>query len=98
MKALALLLISSLLPAQKPGARQTQPAKPEWVLTFDDEFDGAELDLSHWSPHDPWGHVRDRELQGWAPDAIEIGGGQMHLAARRTTGARPVRYDGKDRE
>lgn len=87
-----LLLIAALSPAQAPKP------DPNWVLTFDDEFNGAELDLLHWSPHDPWGRVRDRQLQGFAPEAVTVSGGQLHLTARRTTEAKPVRYDGADRE
>jgi beta-glucanase (GH16 family) len=86
MRFLVLLLISS-------GAFAQQP-----VLTFADEFNGNQLDLSKWVPHDPWGQVRDRQLQAWAPESIEVSGGQLHLTAQRTTRAKPVRYDGRDRE
>lgn len=90
MKALPLLLIPLVLLAQKPEAG--------WVPTFADEFNGTELDLLHWSPHDPWGHERDRQLQGWAPESVSVSGGQLHLIAQRTSEERPVRYDGKGRE
>jgi beta-glucanase (GH16 family) len=79
VKALPLLLICSLLLAQKP-ADKTSP----WVLTFSDEFDGAELDLAKWSPHEPGGPARDRQLQMWSVDGITVSGGQLHLIARRT--------------
>lgn len=98
MGPLPLLLICSLLLAQKPGPKPEATDKdPNWVLTFDDEFNGAELDLLHWSPHDPWGKVRDRQLQAFAPDSVSVGGGQLHLVAQRTTEAKPVRYDGEGR-
>lgn len=72
VNALPLLLIPALLLAQKPH-------DGNWVLTFADEFDGAELDLAKWSPHEPGGQARDAH-----PEAITIGGGQLHLTARRT--------------
>jgi len=70
MKAWILLLAASISLAQKP--------QDNWVLTFADEFDGAELDLAKWSPHEPGGQARDAH-----PEAISIGGGQLHVTARR---------------
>lgn len=90
MNPLFLLLIPLLLTAQKPDSG--------WVLTFADEFNGSELNLLHWAPHDPWDRERDRQLQAWTPDAVSVSGGQLHLVARRTDEARPARYDGKQRE
>lgn len=99
MNPLPVLLISSLLLAQKPAPQpQTTDSNANWILTFADEFNGSEPDLSRWVPHDPWGQARDRQLQAWVPDAVSISGGQLHLIATRTTEARPVRYDGKERE
>ena len=89
MDPLPLLLISSLLLAQKP-VRQTPATdiNTDWILTFDDDFNGSELDLAKWAPHDPWGQVRDRQLQAWTLDSIALGGGQLHLVATRTTEAK----------
>jgi beta-glucanase (GH16 family) len=64
-KLLLLLSLSPLLLSQNENAG--------WVLTFDDEFNGADLDLSRWVPHDPLGHVR-------APEAVALRGGQLHIA------------------
>jgi beta-glucanase (GH16 family) len=75
MKTLLLLLsISTLALCQKAG----KPAG-NWVLTFDDEFEGTELDLTRWTPHDPWQHSYER-----APGAITVSGGQLHIAAQGT--------------
>jgi beta-glucanase (GH16 family) len=71
MKALTLLLAASIALAQKPHDNN-------WVLTFADEFDGAELDLAKWSPHEPGGQARDAH-----PEAITVSGGQLHVTARR---------------
>jgi beta-glucanase (GH16 family) len=73
MKALTLLLAASIALAQKPAEKSSA-----WVLTFADEFDGAELDLAKWSPHEPGGQARDAH-----PDAITQSGGQLHVTARR---------------
>jgi beta-glucanase (GH16 family) len=69
MKTLLLFLsLSTLLSAQKePG---------NWALTFDDEFNGGELDLARWVPHDPFLHVRQ-------PEAVSLSGGQLRILARR---------------
>ena len=90
MRLSPLLLICASLLAQKP--------QTDWVMTFDDEFDGSELDLGRWSPHDPFGHARDGQIQAFAPEAVSVSGGQLHLKAQATTEAKPVRDDGKDRE
>jgi beta-glucanase (GH16 family) len=74
MKTLLLLSLSPLLFAQTENGN--------WTLTFDDEFNGAELDLSHWVPHDPGGRMRDRQLQTYAPDAVAVNGGQLHIVAQ----------------
>ncbi len=63
----------ALLLAQKPVDKSFP-----WALTFSDEFDGTELDLARWSPHEPGGQARDAH-----PEAITIGGGQLHVTARR---------------
>ncbi len=43
----------------------------------------------------PW----DRQLQAYAPEALTVSGGQLHIVARRAAANQlPVRYDGKDRE
>ena len=63
MKLLPLLAIAVALLAQ--SARKATPPNPGGygTLTFDDEFNGGQLDLSLWSPHDPWNQTRDRQLQ-----------------------------------
>jgi len=66
LKTLLLFLsLSPLLFAQKENG--------SWAPTFDDEFNGAELDLSRWVPHDP-------RAPSHAPEAVTVNGGQLHLA------------------
>ncbi len=87
MKTLSLLLlVSASLAAQN------------WIPTLADDFNGTALDLSLWTPHDPFGLTRDRELQAYTGDAVTVSGGQLHIAARRVPAGQPVKYDGKDRE
>ena len=75
MKTLPLLLSLSALSL-------AQNEKGNWALTFDDEFNGSELDLSRWTPHDPGGRVRDRQLQTYEPEAVAVSGGQLHIVAQ----------------
>jgi beta-glucanase (GH16 family) len=64
---------------QDPGTRI-----PGWVLKFADEFNGAALDYSKWSPHPP-GKLLVGGSQTWVPDAISLSGGEAHLVARKTS-------------
>jgi beta-glucanase (GH16 family) len=68
--------------------------KPDWVLTFSEEFDGKELTFPKWTPHDPWGHERNREGQAYVPEAIEVKDGAARIVARRERAS----YDGRERE
>jgi beta-glucanase (GH16 family) len=74
-----------------PGLAQQ---KPGWKLTFQDEFDGARLDLSKWNPQDPWGKVRNRELQAYVKDAFEVRDGILRVKAEK----RAAEYDGAARQ
>jgi beta-glucanase (GH16 family) len=62
-----LLLFASILLAQSPAP----------IPTFADEFNGRELDLSRWSPHEP----RARAQAGGAIDGngVEVKGGQLRI-------------------
>jgi beta-glucanase (GH16 family) len=68
--------------------------KPGWKLTFHDEFDGASLDLSQWNPQDPWGKVRNGELQAYVADAFAVHDGILHIQADKRT----ADYDGSPRQ
>ncbi len=74
-------------------ALSAQNAGPKWVLTFSDEFNGKELDLSKWAPHDPAGRQRDFEVQAYVQSAITESGGSAHIVADRGE----AEYDGQNR-
>jgi beta-glucanase (GH16 family) len=67
-----LLLLLSI-----PPHLLSQKQAGNWVLTFAEEFNGPELDLARWSPHDPLGKAHT-----FAPEAVALSGGQLHLAAK----------------
>jgi beta-glucanase (GH16 family) len=51
-------------------------AQTPWVLTFSEEFDGRELDLKKWTPHDL------ANGKAYPIDAAQVSGGMLHLAAK----------------
>jgi hypothetical protein len=60
----AFLLIALLVSAQKGPL-------------FSDEFNGGELDLAKWVPHDPWADAR-------TPDLASVSAGELHLRQGQT--------------
>lgn len=82
--ALLALLCMPCLAQQKPG----------WTLTFQDEFDSPKLDLTKWNPQDPWGKVRNNELQAYVKDAFTTRDGILHITAQK----RAAPYDGASRQ
>jgi beta-glucanase (GH16 family) len=69
-----LLLVSCVLFGQKGTAPNPTAG---WDLTFSDEFNGAELDLTKWVPHEP-------TAKAYISEAVEVSGGQLHIGARST--------------
>src|ERR1700722_1842864 len=90
MKTFVLTLLSAWFAA---AALASPVDKPGWKLTFDDEFDGAKLDLTKWNPNDPWGWERNQELQAYVPDAFTVAGGILRITAEK----RDAFYAGKQR-
>jgi beta-glucanase (GH16 family) len=68
--------------------------KPGWKLTFHDEFDGASLDLTKWNPQDPWGRVRNNELQAYVKDAFAVRDGTLRIVGEK----RAAEYGGAMRQ
>ncbi len=69
-------------------AQVSAPGK-EWTLVFADEFEGSVLDLTRWSPHDPFGNKRIGELARAVPEAITVSDGQAMISARHEGGEPP---------
>lgn len=63
-----LLLISASLAAQSR------------TPVFDEEFNGALLDLSRWTSHEPQPGVPNPRVHTWLPEAVTLSGGQLHIA------------------
>ena len=82
------LLTVSCAFAQKPATGS------DWVLTFSEMFEGKELSFPKWTPHDPWGHERNREGQAYVPEAISVEEGTARIVAQRKVAS----YDGMQRE
>ena len=92
MKTISVLvLISCISPIAAVAAQKAD--RPGWKLTFQDEFNGMVLDLAKWTPADPWGRERNRELQAYVKDAFEVRDGVLHIKAER----REAIYDNKPR-
>lgn len=80
---LALVFLAAFIPASRA-------ASDDWLMTFDDEFNGSDIDFLHWTPHDPSGQERHRELEAYLPSNVRFGDGSAHLIARREQ----AHYDG----
>tara|TARA_R110000850_G_scaffold9033_28_gene33396 strand:+ start:3709 stop:4488 length:780 start_codon:yes stop_codon:yes gene_type:complete len=63
----------------------------QWELSFVDEFDGSKLDYDRWMPKDPWGSVRNDELQGYVLKAFHQEGGILKIRCEDE----PSFYDGQ---
>ncbi len=83
-RRIGIVLLAALAPASRAAT------DPDWILTFRDEFNGSDIDFLHWTPHDPSGEERNRELQAYMPANVQFGGGSAHLIARREKAT----YDG----
>jgi len=71
------VLVALALAQKTPVPKPLPPAFDEanWVLSFSDQFEGGELDLAKWTPHDLAGR------KAYSADAVQIAGGQLQIAA-----------------
>ena len=63
-------------------------------MTFSDEFGGGALEFPKWSPHDPWGHERNLEVQAYTPESLELRDGVLRVVAKHGK----ANYDGHARD
>ena len=99
MPAVLLLLFLSLtIPARGEDSHaptvEGGKLRPGWELAFHDDFDGKTLDYDKWTPKDPWGVVRNDELQGYWIKAFHPADGSLKIEAEYE----PSFYDGAKRE
>lgn len=92
----ALFLLAAALPlhGQQGNTDSSNAAKPGWELAFSDDFDGSKLDYDKWTPKDPWGVVRNDELQGYVVKAFRSEDGILKIRCEDE----PSYYDGAKRE
>lgn len=76
--------------AEKP-AESLLPKGKQWQLTFQDEFDGKQVDEKRWSPRDYGEFIRNNELQAYVPEAFSVASGVLRVTAEK----RERKYAGK---
>ena len=75
-----LLLIQGFAWAAPPGSPS------DWVMTFNDEFDGTSLDLSKWDKTYQWGgRTNNDELEWYLDNAQVVSNGTLKLVAKHET-------------
>jgi beta-glucanase (GH16 family) len=88
LKIFALSLFIVLPAAVWIGASQALPETPGWKLTFDDEFNGNKINLSHWNVSN-YASVINQEQQYYTPDSIVVQHGFLRITtAKRFFGGR----------
>lgn len=81
-------------PESPASAPPSSAELPGWTLTFFDEFHGDRLDYSKWTPKDPWGVVRNDELQAYIVKAFHLSDGILKIRCEDI----PAFYDGAKRD
>jgi beta-glucanase (GH16 family) len=80
MSALLCLLAAELPAVAAPWD------KPGWQLTFQDEFDGAEVDAGKWVKRYKWGEAQiNGELQAYVDDAFQMQSGVLTIVGDKRT-------------
>jgi beta-glucanase (GH16 family) len=59
------------------------PSGFNWTQTFDDEFNGMELDTTKWHPHDYHCGTRNDEVQAYMPENVLIENGLCRLKGEK---------------
>ena len=80
-----LVAVSCLLLAHSP-AHAAPWDKPGWQLTFQDEFDGAQVDAAKWVKRYKWGEAPiNGELQAYVDDAFQVQNGILTIVGDQRT-------------
>src|SRR5207249_1252824 len=84
MRALSGIVLAWL--AFAPAAQAAVGDKPGWQLTFQDEFDRADVDATKWVKRYKWGEAQiNAELQAYVDDAFQIQNGTLTIVGDRRT-------------
>lgn len=60
----------------------------EWLLVFEDQFNGEKLDTSYWyTCEGGWDSIRPNELQCYKQTNVKVQNGMVHLIATTDTGS-----------
>ena len=62
------------------------PASAEWVVTFEDNFDGPQYDRTKWKPSDIWSNQTlggNKEEQCYVPEALSQADGILSITATK---------------
>lgn len=62
------------------------PVSGDWVKTFNDDFNGDQLDLTHWTPRLPWIGPIPWEFQRYNDKNVGVAGGFMRIHCEKQTG------------
>lgn len=62
------------------------PADGDWVRVYADEFDGAALDTTHWTPRLPWIGPIPWELQRYNDRNVSVHDGHLVIHCEKQTG------------
>lgn len=78
-------------PSQTPSATEADASGDnDWVLSFDDEFDGAAVDPSRWLITNGTYEQREDVQQFYSPTEVNVSGGSLFInCERKETGGRP---------
>jgi len=82
-----LVLVLASLSFVRP-ARAADGGIPGYALTFQDEFDGADVDATKWVKRYKWGEAQiNGELEAYVDDAFQLQGGVLSIVGQQRTGS-----------
>jgi MYXO-CTERM domain-containing protein len=81
-----LLTVISCLLLTHSSAHAAAWDRPGWQLTFQDEFDGVEVDAAKWVKRYKWGEAQiNGELQAYVDDAFQLQNGILSIVGDKRT-------------
>jgi MYXO-CTERM domain-containing protein len=84
MRSLPIAFLCLLL--TRASAHAAAWDKPGWRLTFQDEFDGSQVDTTKWVKRYKWGEAQiNGELQAYVDDAFQLQNGVLAIVGDKRT-------------